>query len=94
MLAAALRLYHNDSLSLWRIVELLSTNPAKLLGLEAGTLKPGHKADFILVDLEEPWLLSLDMLHSRSKNTPYENSRFEGRVLKTYVNGRLVYKSE
>lgn len=94
LLAAALRLYHNDSLSLLRIVELLSTNPAKLLGLEAGSLKPGHKADFILVDLEEPWLLSLDMLHSRSKNTPYENSRFEGRVLKTYVNGRLVYKSE
>lgn len=94
LLAAALRLYHNDSLSLLRIVELLSTNPAKLLGLEAGTLKPGHKADFILVDLEEPWLLSLDMLHSRSKNTPYENSRFEGRVLKTYVNGRVVYKSE
>lgn len=94
LLAAALRLYHNDSLSLLRIVELLSTNPAKLLGLEAGSLKPGNKADFILVDLEEPWLLSLDMLHSRSKNTPYENSRFEGRVLKTYVNGRLVYKSE
>lgn len=94
LLAAALRLYHDDSLKLSRIVELLSTKPAKLLGLDAGTLSKNKKADFIVVDLEEPWVLSLDMLHSRSKNTPFENARFEGRVLKTYVNGQMVYQQE
>lgn len=94
LLAAALRLYHDGSLKLSRIVELLSTKPAKLLGLDAGTLSKNKKADFIVVDLEEPWVLSLDMLHSRSKNTPFENARFEGRVLKTYVNGQMVYQQE
>ncbi|EJF88756.1 dihydroorotase [Bartonella tamiae] len=91
LLAAALRLYHNGSLSLITIVRLLSTNPAKLFGLDAGTLKQGQNADFIIVDLEEPWVLSLDMLHSRSKNSPFEKARFQGRVLQTYVKGLKVF---
>lgn len=92
LLAAALRLYHNDSVPLVQIAALLSTNPAKILRLDAGTLAVGKKADFIVVDLDEPWVLTLDMLHSRSKNTPFENARFQGRVLKTYVEGKLVYE--
>ncbi|MHC5307395.1 dihydroorotase [Bartonella sp. LJL80] len=92
LLAAALRLYHDGSLPLLRIIELLSTNPARLLGLDTGTLQNGRDADFIIVDLDEPWVLTLDMLHSRSKNTPFENARFQGRVLQTYVRGRSVYQ--
>ena len=92
LLAAALRLYHDHSLSLDKIAALLSTNPAKILGIDAGTLQVGKAADFIFVDLDEPWVLTLDMLHSRSKNTPFENARFQGHVLKTYVAGKLVYE--
>lgn len=94
LLAAALRLYHNESVSLLQIAALLSTNPAKIFRLDAGTLARDKKADFIVVDLDEPWVLSLDMLHSRSKNTPFENARFQGRVLKTYVDGKLVYEHQ
>ncbi|WP_297327415.1 dihydroorotase [uncultured Bartonella sp.] len=92
LLAATLRLYHDQSLTLMKIAALLSTNPAKILRIDAGTLQAGQKADFIVVDLDDPWVLTLDMLHSRSKNTPFENARFQGRVIKTYVTGELVYQ--
>ncbi|WP_330168982.1 dihydroorotase [Bartonella grahamii] len=92
LLSAALRLYHDESLSLLRITELLSTAPAKLFGLNAGTLKKGAHADLIVVDLEEPWIVSTEKLYSRSKNTPFENARFQGRVLQTFVKGKTVFK--
>ncbi|KEG19711.1 dihydroorotase [Bartonella bacilliformis] len=91
LLSAALRLYHNKSVSLLRLIELLSTAPAKLFGLNAGTLMKGAPADLILVDLDEPWVLSPDILHSRSKNTPFENTRFQGRVIQTFVKGKSVF---
>ncbi|ENN93587.1 dihydroorotase [Bartonella bovis] len=92
LLSVALLLYHNEMISLLRLTELLSTAPAKLFGLNAGTLVKGANADLILVDLDEPWILSSDMLHSRSKNTPFENTHFQGRVVQTLVKGQLVFK--
>ncbi|EJF90233.1 dihydroorotase [Bartonella melophagi] len=92
LLSVALLLYHNEMISLLRLTELLSTAPAKLFGLNAGTLIKGANADLILVDLDEPWILSSDMLHSRSKNTPFENTHFQGRVIQTLVKGHSVFK--
>nr|CBI82189.1 dihydroorotase [Bartonella schoenbuchensis R1] len=92
LLSVALLLYHNEMISLLRLTELLSTAPAKLFGLNAGTLIKGANADLILVDLDEPWILSSDMLHSRSKNTPFENTHFQGRVIQTLVKGQSVFK--
>lgn len=92
LLSATLRLYHDESLSLLRITELLSTTPAKLFGLNAGTLKKGAYADLIVVDLEEPWVVSTEKFYSRSKNTPFENARFQGRILQTFVKGKSVFK--
>lgn len=91
MLAAALRLHHAGQVPLMRLIDAMSTRPAQIFGLDAGTLKPGAKADITLIDLEEPWLLSKDMLLSRSKNTPFDDARFSGRVVATYVNGRCVH---
>jgi len=93
LLAAALRLYHNGSVPLKRLIETLSTRPAKLFGLDAGTLKPGARADLVIADLEEPWVLELDMLHSHSKNTTFEKARFQGRVITTMVAGKAIYSS-
>ncbi|EJF75106.1 dihydroorotase [Bartonella alsatica] len=92
LLSAALRLYHNEAISLLRLTELLSTTPAKLFGLNAGTLQKGAYADLILVDLDEPWVVSTEKLYSRSKNTPFENARFQGRVLQTFVKGQSIFK--
>ncbi|MGV1752594.1 dihydroorotase [Agrobacterium sp. CG674] len=91
MLAAALRLYHSDQVPLMRLIDALSTRPAQIFGLDAGTLKPGAKADITLIDLDEPWLVSEKNLVSRSKNTPFEDARFTGRAVATYVAGKLVY---
>jgi dihydroorotase len=91
LLAAALRLYHNGSLPLIRIIEVLSTAPARIFGLDAGTLKAGAPADLAVVDLDEPWIVREEDLHSRSKNSCFEGARFQGRVLQAMVAGKTVF---
>jgi dihydroorotase len=91
LLGAALRLYHNEEVPLLRLVEALSTGPAKLFGLEGGTLKPGAPADLALVDLDEPWIVREADIKSRSKNTCFEGARLQGKVLQTMVAGRTVF---
>ena len=93
MLAAALRLYHSGDVPLLRLVEALSTNPAKIFGLPGGTLKPGAPADLILVDLDAPWLVRKGDIRSLSKNTTFEDARMQGRVLQTMVAGSIVYSA-
>jgi dihydroorotase len=93
LLGAALRLYHNGDVPLLRLIEVLSTAPAKLFGLPGGTLKPGAVADLILVDLEEPWIVREADIRSRSKNTCFEGARMQGKVLQTLVAGRTVFSS-
>jgi dihydroorotase len=91
LLGAALRLHHNGDLPLLRLIEVLSTAPAKLFGLPGGTLRPGSPADLVLVDLDEPWIVKEGAIHSRSKNTCFEGARLQGRVLQTMVAGRTVF---
>ncbi|MEX6507900.1 dihydroorotase [Jiella sp. M17.18] len=94
LLPAALRLYHSDAVGLSRIVETLTIGPSRLLGLDRGTLKPGAAADMILVDLDAPHVFSEDAIRSRSKNTAFENARFQGRVLRTIVAGSTVFAAD
>lgn len=91
LLSVALRLHHNGEVPLIRIVEALSTAPARLFGLPGGTLKPGAPADLALVDLDEPWVVNESGIRSRSKNTCFEGARLQGRVLQTMVAGRTVF---
>lgn len=91
LLAVMLRLYHNGELPLLRIIEVLSTAPAKLFKLDSGTLQPGKPADLALVDLGEPWVVREADIRSRSKNTCFEGARLQGRVLQTMVAGRTVF---
>jgi dihydroorotase len=91
LLGVALRLHHNADLPLLRVVEVLSTAPAKLFGLPGGTLKPGAPADLVLVDLDEPWIVQESAIRSRSKNTCFEAARLQGKVLQTMVAGRTVF---
>ncbi|MCP4318864.1 MAG: dihydroorotase [Hyphomicrobiales bacterium] len=92
LLAAALRLHHNGDVPLLRLIDAMSTRPARIFGLDAGSLKPGSRADLAVVDPDEPWLVSKEELRSRSKNTPFEDARFQGRVTATMVAGRFVYE--
>lgn len=92
LLSAALRLYHNGEVPLLRIIDALSHAPAKRFGLPAGTLAPGARADLIVVDLEEPWVVHERDIRSRSKNTCFEGARLQGKVLQTVVSGRTVHQ--
>jgi len=94
LLAASLRLYHTNDVPLMRVLECLTTAPARRLGLKCGSLKIGRRADMILFDPDTPWVMKENELHSRSKNTAFEDARFQGRVLRTIVGGRSVFKLE
>lgn len=92
LLPAALRLHHSGELSLPVLLRAMTSNPAKLLGLHSGRLTKGAIADIILVDLNEPWVVNKDSLRSRSKNSPFDEAKMQGRVLRTLVAGETVYK--
>ena len=91
MLPAALRLYQNGSVDLMTLLRALTSNPARLLGLESGRLAKGAPADLVLLDLDTPFVVNPLLLHSKSKNTPFDEARLQGRVLMTLVAGRPVY---
>jgi dihydroorotase len=93
LLAVALRLHHNGEVPLTRLVETLSTAPAKLFGLPGGTLAPGAAADLAVVDLDAPWIVREADIRSRSKNTCFEGARLQGKVLQTVVAGRTVFRA-
>ena len=91
LLPAALRLYHAQMLDLPTLFRALSLNPAKRLGLASGRLRKGSPADLVLFDPATPFILNRSKLASKSKNTPFDEARMEGRVLKTFVSGKEVY---
>ena len=91
LLAAALRLHHDGSMPLLRLIDALSTKPAAIYGLDAGTLKSGARADLVLVDLDAPWQVNETEIRSRSKNSCFEGTRFQGQVLQTMVAGRTIF---
>jgi dihydroorotase len=91
LLSAALRLVHADQLSLPRLLRALTIRPAEILGLPCGRLGAGAPADLIVLDPDAPYVLDKRDLRSRSKNTPFDEARLQGRVLKTLVGGRVVF---
>jgi dihydroorotase len=91
LVSVGLRLVHSGDVSLLRLVDAMSTRPAALLGLEAGRLTPGAPADLALIDLDRPWVVAEEALHSRARNTAFEGARLTGKVVRTLVAGRTVY---
>jgi dihydroorotase len=94
LLPAAMRLYHAGDLTLPQLWRALSLNPARRLGLPGGRLAPGAPGDLVLFDPDAPFVLDRARLASKSKNTPFDGARMEGRVLGTWVGGRRVFAPE
>jgi len=92
MLVAGLRLVHAGAIELATLLKAMSTRPAELLGLAGGSLRPGSAADVIVIDLDVPWVLDPAELKSKCKNTPFDEARLQGRVVRTIVAGRTVYE--
>jgi dihydroorotase len=92
MLPAGLRLVHSGAIPLMTLIKAMSSTPAQLLHLAGGNLRPGSPADVIVVDLDVPWVLDPAELKSKCKNTPFDEARLTGRVVRTIVAGRTVYE--
>lgn len=92
MLVAGLRLVHSGEVSLMALLRAMSTRPAELLGVPGGSLRQGARADVMVLDLEAPWVLDPADLKSKCKNTPFDEARLQGRVVRTIVGGRTVYE--
>ena len=86
-------LFHHFHLPLWRIVELLSSGPARVFRLsDRGTLAPGAHADVTIFDPEKKWTYDASQSRSKSRNTPYDGWSFTGKVVATVVGGKVVYR--
>ncbi|HRK24605.1 MAG TPA: dihydroorotase [Beijerinckiaceae bacterium] len=93
MLAAGLRLVHSGHVSLTRLLNAMSTRPAELIGVPGGRLERGAPGDVIVFDPDMPWVVDAEKLHSRCRNTPFDEARMSGKVLMTIVAGRVVYEA-
>ncbi|MDX2224737.1 MAG: dihydroorotase [Rhodospirillaceae bacterium] len=91
LLAVSLGLVHNGDLSLIEMLRRMTTAPSQLLGLEAGRLKVGAKADLVLFDPDRGWKVIADNFRSKSKNSPFDGQPVQGRVLRTVIDGRVVF---
>ena len=81
----ALELFHN------KLISAMTINPAKILDINKGSLDVGSDADLCVLDLNKPWVVKQDELKSKSKNTPIENRKLQGQVIKTFVKGEIAF---
>jgi dihydroorotase len=93
LLPALLSLHHNERAPLVDLIAVVTLKPARLLGLDAGRLAKGAPADLILCDIAAPVVVDASQLNSRSKNSPFDGRRLQGRVLRTLVGGRTLYQA-
>ena len=92
LLALSLELFHNGSVKLFKLIELLTNNPAKILKINKGNLSVGNDADFCIVDIYKPWIVKKEKIISKSKNTCIEDKKLQGLVTNTFVKGEELFK--
>jgi dihydroorotase len=92
LLPALLTLHHEGRMPLVELIRAVTLAPARLIGLSAGRLAQGAPADLVLCDLGAPVVIDADKLLSKSKNSPFDGRRLQGRVLMTLVDGRVVQR--
>ena len=92
LLALSLELFHNGSVKLFKLIELLTNNPAQILKINKGNLSVGNDADFCIVDIYKPWIVKKEKIISKSKNTCIEDKKLQGLVTNTFVKGEELFK--
>jgi dihydroorotase len=78
-------------ITLGRLTELMSRNPARILSVNKGCVAPGYSGDLVLVDLVTPWTVDASAFASKGRNTPFDGQTLVGRVIMTIKAGRIVY---
>jgi dihydroorotase len=90
LLAMVLTLVRDGIVSIERAFGLVASNPARLLGVEAGTLREGAEADIALVDPERPWVVDSGKMAASAGNTPFDRQPAQGRVTALWKGGVRV----
>jgi len=85
-------IHKRGAISLPRLIELYTVNPAQLLGLDRGTLSVGAVADVTIIDPSLQWTVDREQSHSRSRNNPFHGWQLKGRAVRTIVAGETVWK--
>jgi dihydroorotase len=88
------RLVHTGRITVRRAIELLSTNPARVLNLPGGSLAEGRPADITVLAPDAPVTIRASALQSKSKNTPFDGWSLKGAAAATIVGGRIVFRQE
>ncbi len=81
-----------NQLPFTKLIEMLSTVPAGIIGIDKGTLELGKEADIAILDLNEEYAIDPDKFYSKGKNTPFNGYRVKGKVAYTILGGKIVYE--
>ena len=92
LLPAIYRLHREYDISFSRLLTCVTINPARILGIEGGSLSPGVRADITLFDPAASWVFTRESVLSKSENSPFLGSEMHGRVVLTIVEGRIVHR--
>jgi dihydroorotase len=87
-------LYHSGKITLPRFVSLFTMNPANILSLDRGTMRPGSIADITILGLDHEWIYDVNRSPSKSRNSPFDGHRFRGGPIATIVGGQVVWRVE
>jgi len=90
---AITKLVHPGHISLKRLIELFSANPARIIHKPFGELKAGSIADITLFDPDKEWTFDIQQTRSKSRNSPFHGMSLKGCVVATLVGGRIVYRN-
>ncbi len=90
LLALSLNLVRDGTISTGRLFELLSANPARILGLNAGKIADGYEADLIFIDPDAPWQIDGDKMAALAGNTPFDKLPVQGRVRQIMKGGKVL----
>ncbi len=90
LLAMSLNLVRDGRISMGRLFELLATNPARILGVNAGSIAAGKEADLIFVDPDAPWQVDSEKMAALAGNTPFDKLPVQGRVRKIMKGGKIL----
>jgi dihydroorotase len=77
-----------------QLISLMSTNPAKILGYDGGTLRMGARADITVIDPDKKWRISSDEFKSKGRNTPFDNMKVKGQVQMTMADGKIIFRRD
>ena len=85
------KVFNENNISLNKLSEMMSANPAKLLGLNQGLIKEGLRADLVIVDSEQEEVIDVSKFVSKGKNNPFDGQKVRGKIIMTIRDGRVMY---